>query len=278
MDNSELFVTSLLFDKVRLKPSQLANNYRDILYTKLKDKVEGICTKHGYIKPDSLDKATLKVSPGKVRSFSLNGDVVFDVQYKAEVCNPPIGAVIKSKVMNTNRFGILVSSGISLMKDDGEVEIVPVIETVITKQGVGINGNVDLDKIKIGEEINVEILGKKFQLNDKKICAVGRVVENVKKVGGSKLDTGIEEFEGENDDTTSDNQGSDEEDEVADVDEKEEEKEEDVFDGEDDEESGEDDDDDTGFGSDLEDAIDEEDDIDAALSDDDLSLYDGDDD
>lgn len=170
----EIFYRTLLNDKIKIEPKYLSSDYRtSILYNKLKSSVEGICSRHGYIKENSVE--IYKVSPGVVDLIGLNGYIVFDVYYYADVCNPLVGNIIKAKVINVNKFGILA-------------EIEPILEIVIAKNSVNIlsDSNIDLENIVPGDYINVEIIGKKFELNDKKISIIGRVVSNVlEKKGGT---------------------------------------------------------------------------------------------
>ena len=109
---------------------------------------------------------------------SLNGDVIYNVQYKADVCLPVIGTVIKAVITNINKFGILAEASISGVDEYGKLTKISVIEVIITKHAVGITNTVELESLVVGDEINVEIMGKKFELNDKKICAIGRVVSD----------------------------------------------------------------------------------------------------
>jgi DNA-directed RNA polymerase subunit E'/Rpb7 len=165
-----IFMRMLLTDKIKLEPAFLSKRYKDEVLRRLKLKLEGICSRHGFIKPNSIE--IYKVCMGKVELVSLNGNVLFDVSFYADICNPLIGSVIKSKVMNVNKFGILAEA-------EGVVEI------IIAKNSVGIQSEVDLNKIRIGDEVLVEVVGKKFELNDKKIALIGRVVKDVKNVGQS---------------------------------------------------------------------------------------------
>lgn len=210
MEN-EIFVTSLLTDKVRLAPNQVNKNYREIITTYTKLKNEGVCTKYGYIKHNSIE--IIKISPGTMRLVSLNGDIIFHVQFKADICNPAIGTVIPAVITNSNKFGILAETSVKVMDDTGKMLSIPVIETVITKQGVGIAGNVDLETLNIGDSINIEVLGKKFELNDKKICVVGKVINTEK---GTHVETINEidtvEVEDLPDDVTDDDDELEEED------------------------------------------------------------------
>lgn len=165
-----IFMRMLLTDKIKLEPAFLSKRYKEEVLRRLKLKLEGICSRHGFIKPNSIE--IYKVCMGKVELVSLNGNVLFDVSFYADICNPLIGSVIKSKVMNVNKFGILAEA-------EGVVDI------IIAKNSVGIQSEVDLNKVRIGDEVLVEVVGKKFELNDKKIALIGRVVKDAKNIGQS---------------------------------------------------------------------------------------------
>lgn len=161
MDN--IFYRVLLRDEVKVEPRYLGNNFRHYVQQKLRAQNEGVCTKHGYIRENSIE--IYKVAPGVVDKIGLNGYVVFEVHYYAEVCNPLLGNVVKAKVVNVNKFGILA-------------EVAPILEIIVAKNSVNIlsDSSIDLESIRPGDWIHVEIMGKKFELNDKKISIVGRVV------------------------------------------------------------------------------------------------------
>jgi DNA-directed RNA polymerase subunit E'/Rpb7 len=113
-----------------------------------------------------------RIVSGRVEAVSLNGDVRYDVQYFASVCNPPVGSVLPARVVNLNRFGVLTHSGIQ--QPDGT--FVAVVESIITKQALGLPSEVDLETLSVGDNVFVEIVGKKFELDDEKISVIGRVV------------------------------------------------------------------------------------------------------
>jgi DNA-directed RNA polymerase subunit E'/Rpb7 len=153
----------LLTERVKLEPSFLHKQFREEVVRRLKIKVEGVCSRHGYIRPDSIE--VHKICTGKVELVGLNGNTEFDIVFYADVCNPMLGSVIKCRVSNINKFGILA-------------EAENVIETIIAKNSVNIQSDIDLDKIRIGDEIMVEVVGKKYELNEKKISLIGRVVKD----------------------------------------------------------------------------------------------------
>jgi DNA-directed RNA polymerase subunit E'/Rpb7 len=175
----EIFTSNILTDYVYLHPTEIHSKYKDMVLMKLKEKLEGKCSKYGYICQNSIE--IVKISPGNIRMTSLNGDIIYHVQFKADVCNPVVGAIIKAKITNVNKFGILATASIQIINSDGNEERVNVIEIIITKNSVGIKSSVDLDRLVIGHEIDVEILGKKFEINDTKISSIGVVIDKTKK-------------------------------------------------------------------------------------------------
>jgi DNA-directed RNA polymerase subunit E'/Rpb7 len=161
-DNS-IYMRMMLCEKIKLEPAFISRQYRDEIMKRLKAKVEGMCSRHGYIKPDSIE--IYKICVGRVEMISLNGNTLYDVHFHAEVCNPLLGSVIKCRVANINKFGILAEAD-------------NIIEAIIAKNSVNIQSDIDLDKVRIGDEVLIEVLGKKYELNDKRISLIGRIVRD----------------------------------------------------------------------------------------------------
>jgi DNA-directed RNA polymerase subunit E'/Rpb7 len=164
MENPDIFVKVLLSEKVKLEPKYIHKNFKKEVLRRLQQKLENICSKHGFIKQHSIE--IYKVQPGLVELVSLNGYIQYDVHFHALVCNPLVGTIIEAKVTNTNRFGILAEAG-------------SILEIIIAKNSVSIISDVNLDDIKVGDGVKVEVIGKKYELNDKKISIVGRIIKDV---------------------------------------------------------------------------------------------------
>lgn len=240
MENDTIFVKSLLTDKVKIQPKLLNKNVDALILATLKSKFEGKCTHHGYIRPNSI--SIVKCSMGHVIAVSLNGDVSYNVQFTAAVCNPSIDAIIAAKVLNTNKFGILAEYGITLQNG----ETVPVLEIIVAKNALDANSSVDFESIKIGDTINVMVLGKKYELNDQKISVIGKIITSTDIKFENKVDFETDDDDNESndeDDNTSVVNNENSEDDEEDDDEEEEEEE---VDNEDQESDNED----NNFGSD----------------------------
>lgn len=164
----DIFNNVLCYENIKLEPVYLSLDYQDEILKRLKDKLEGKYTKHGFINSDSIK--IHKICPGVIDMIGLNGYVVFKTYFKADICNPLIGSIVKAKVININRFGILLS-GLHNNKES-------ILEIIVAKNSVNITSDIDLEEIKKDEIYNVEILGKKTKFNNTKIYSIGRIIND----------------------------------------------------------------------------------------------------
>jgi DNA-directed RNA polymerase subunit E'/Rpb7 len=187
---TDIFIRVNLTDKIKVKPRYISSAAQTHIMAILTSRYEGKCTWHGYIKPGSIDMQ--KCSVGMLQDMSLNGDVIYNVNYMADVCNPIIGCTVRAKVVNMNMFGILAENSIDI---DGEK--VPILDVIVVKSNASNDPSVDIEAIKIGDFINIEVLGKKYELNDKKMTVVGKIIKDPKQVvlaaasGGGALDSDL---------------------------------------------------------------------------------------
>ncbi len=107
-----------------------------------------------------------------MRPFTLNGDVEFAATFMADVLNPPPGTIVEARVVNTNRLGVM-----AVVSDEESEQ--PLMEIIVVKGGIrGTEDDPRLDNVNIGQVIRVEVVGKRFQLNDTKISVVGRLARD----------------------------------------------------------------------------------------------------
>lgn len=171
MDVNANFLRAEFVDNVKVHPKDIHNNIAGVILKQLKHAKEGICSNHGYIKKDTIE--LVKLSCGKVEMSSFHGYLNFLVKYSALVCNPVKGNIVNASVVNINNFGILCSSFIE--DDDGKV---PILEIIVPKHSLAIQSDVDLqNNVKINDEVSIQIIGKKYQLFNKKISIIGKIVK-----------------------------------------------------------------------------------------------------
>ena len=173
MDVTKNFILAEFVDNIKIHPKYISKDIEKHILQTLKQRKEGICSDHGYIKKNSIK--INKISSGKVEMSSFHGYINFMVKYSAMVCNPVKGNIVNAVVVNMNNFGILCSSFIT--EDNGSKT--PILEIIIPKHSLTIQSDVDLkNSVKINNEVKVQIVGKKYQLYNKKISIIGKIVKS----------------------------------------------------------------------------------------------------
>lgn len=156
---------------IQLTPRECTSNFEERILTKIKTSMEGICTRYGYIRPNSLN--ILKRSVGILMKPHFNGHIRFDVICKAHICNPVQGMVIEAIVRNKNELGLYAET---IMELDGVQ--VPIMDIIVPSKSAGITSELDVMKYNTGDVIFVEVVGKTFKHKDTKISIIGRLVKN----------------------------------------------------------------------------------------------------
>jgi len=164
-----LFVPIKFKTTVQLYPAEMDIKYQERMIDKIKEEYEGVCSKYGYIRPNSIE--IIKRSCAVCQKAYFNGAFRFEVLCRAEVCNPVQGSIVEAIVKNKNQLGILAESFIDMNQQK-----VPILDIIIPIRSAGIISQVNLEQLQIGENIHVEVMGKKYQMKDHKISIIGRVV------------------------------------------------------------------------------------------------------
>ena len=127
-----------------------------LLEGKLKQRLEGRCSKHGFVIPDSIK--LLSRSMGFLERGRFTGDLLFHVQAEGTVLNPPDGHILEGDIIRKNKMGLYVNYRDAIR--------------VIVPRDVNI-GNDEFESVEIGEIVRVEIKKSRFQVNDEYILSVG---------------------------------------------------------------------------------------------------------
>ena len=151
--------TAIFEEQVPLTPKDLRNEIKNIdslLEQKLQAKLEGRCSRHGYVLPGSIQ--ILSRSMGIVEKGRFTGSILFHVQAEGQVLNPPDGLVIEGEVVRKNKMGVYVNYKDAIR--------------VIMPRDLNI-GDDQFEGISVGDTIKVEIKKSRFQVNDEYILSVG---------------------------------------------------------------------------------------------------------
>jgi hypothetical protein len=158
-------------DKVMLTPADLSReitSFDDILLQKLKSSLEGKCSRHGYVLPDTLE--LLSRSMGSAEKGRFTSDFLYYIKAQGKVLNPPDGFQIEGEVARKNKMGlyVIINNAIRIMIPR-DLHI----------------GNEDFDAIQIGDIVRVEIKKSRFQVNDTHILSIGQYLQTIHSVGSS---------------------------------------------------------------------------------------------
>ena len=142
-----------------INSSDLSNDIDTILKDTVRDEIEGKCMNDGYIKRNSV--RIISRSVGKLMMTQFNGNIIYNIRYIAQVCNPHEGEIIKCSVENINKMGIMAY----INDDDSPMSI------LLAKQHH--QENEHFSKLQEKDEIYIKIIGKGFEFGDDRISVIG---------------------------------------------------------------------------------------------------------
>ena len=169
--SNKMFMPIKFNTTIILTPKELNKNFDNTIIEKVKEALENNCSKHGFIKKDSIK--IVKRSAGYCKESHLNGNIAYDLSCIAEICNPVQDSIIKCVVKAKNNLGI---------RAIGQYENMSILEVIIPRITSGIQSEIDIDTINIGDSVNVKVCGKKFTLYDKMISIVGKIIKDKQEI------------------------------------------------------------------------------------------------
>jgi DNA-directed RNA polymerase subunit E'/Rpb7 len=146
------------------------------ILAQLKMDFEGKCSADGFIQRNSITIVNYSLG----RTNYIKGGVDYEVKFQADACMPHMGQKFKAPVTIRSKIGIHAET--------------PPIKVLIPRD-LHI-GNEEFDNIKIGDEIEFEVVGSKFKQQDKDIIVVARLLSKVAApVEGPLLTTTVQTSE-----------------------------------------------------------------------------------
>jgi len=154
--------TAVFEERVSLTPRDIrarVKNIDTILEGKIRSRLEGKCSRHGYVLNDSTK--ILSRSMGSLERGRFSGHLIFHVQVEGKVLNPPDKTVLDGKVIRKNKMGLYVNYRDAIR--------------IIIPRDANI-GNEEFESVEVGQTVTVEIKKSRFQVNDEYILSVGLFV------------------------------------------------------------------------------------------------------
>ena len=140
----------------------LQRNIHASLVAQLRHKYEGICLPEGYVQPRSI--TITEHSFG--RTNILKGGLDYSVRFQADLCLPHAGQVFKAPVTLKSKIGL-------------HAETSPI--KILLPRDLHI-GNPDFDEAEVGQDIEFDVVGTRFQQGDESIVVLGKLRQVVKPV------------------------------------------------------------------------------------------------
>jgi len=157
----DIWMKNILTRKIILPFQNIGSNIRENILQLLEQQSYNKCSKEGYIKNKSIN--ILSYSSGVVEE----NHVVFDVSFECDVCHPVEGQLINCQVENITRAGIKAKY-ISGVKS-------PIIVFIARDHHYN---NENFNKVKENENINIKVIGIRYELNDEFISVLGELVSS----------------------------------------------------------------------------------------------------
>ena len=175
--DESLYNELLLKESILIPPDKFNNKINFFIEESLKNKIEEKCISDGYVKKDSIN--IIKKSTGNLKGSQFNGYINYDLIYKASICNPKSGSIIKCKVK-------LINNKLGLLGNNGPLVI------IVGKQ---LHNNPELlDEINIGDVIDIKVIESKFCLNDHEIRILGKLNIDTDNISKKNNDIDIDDL------------------------------------------------------------------------------------
>lgn len=154
-----LFERRQLSKKVHIHSKFLQRNMQASILAQLKMNFEGRCSSEGFIQRNSITIVNYSLG----RTNYIKGGVNYDVQFQADVCTPHTGQKFRAPITVRSRIGIHCET--------------PPIKVLIPRD-LHI-GNEDFENVKIGDEIEFEVVGSRFKQQDRDIIVVAKLLTKI---------------------------------------------------------------------------------------------------
>ena len=156
-----IYSRCLLTRKIVLPINFVGKNLDDVIENYIQNNFEGKCVVEGYIKPNS--SKIIRYSSGVIER---GNKISFEVIFECDICLPVEGMIIPCSVKNVVKAGVRAEVS-------NEVPS-PVVIFVAKDHHYNIN---QFNEIQVGDNINVRVIGQRFELNDKYVSVIGELVK-----------------------------------------------------------------------------------------------------
>jgi DNA-directed RNA polymerase subunit E'/Rpb7 len=161
----------LLTTNLNIIPSRINENIDTVIYSKLKNQLEGMCFQDGYVIPDTIE--IVKRSLGKIVNHNNQSFVRYSIQYTADIISPQAGDEINAYIQNITKMGVIayIKLGKSSFENLKESPLLIIIPREYFKDSV-----VNIDNLVGEQEIKVEVVGARVKFQSQQIQVVAKPI------------------------------------------------------------------------------------------------------
>lgn len=158
---SSVYSRCLISKNIILPINAIGKNIKDTLERNISINFEGKCLVEGYVKPQS----------SKIVSYSSGliyrgNNVSFEVVFECDVCFPVEGMLLSCVAKKITKAGITAESATDIPS--------PIMVHVARDHSYN---SALFSDVKIGDKIDVRVIGQRFELNDKYVSIIGELVK-----------------------------------------------------------------------------------------------------
>lgn len=154
-----IYTTSLITRKIPISIIHVGKNIKQTLEQIIASQIEGKCIVEGFIKPGSAKIATY--SSGILKADK----IIFDITFECMVCSPVEGMLINCVAKNITKMGIRAETNEN-----------PSPVVIFISRDHHYNSSY-FSNIKENDDIQVSVIGQRFELNDKYVSIIAKIVE-----------------------------------------------------------------------------------------------------
>jgi len=165
------------YEKEELKTTTIHIPSREVFKTtnidglikyKLKERIEEVCGKYGYVSKDSV--SLIKRSVGSIITHNGESNISYDLTYKMKIISPCTGDTCDCIIDSITKMGII---SFMITSDDAQnnVKDSPVLVIVPQMYVAG-----EISDYSEKQKISVEVMEKRTKYRAKQIQVVGKIV------------------------------------------------------------------------------------------------------
>lgn len=154
----DVFIRCVSTDKVSIAVANIGGNISNTIRMLQSKKIEGKCGENGFVKDGSTE--ILNYSNGVCRG----ANIMFDVVYQCQVCNPVQGMIVDCIVKNITKAGIRAE----LEGYDPS----PVVIFIARDHHYAVK---EFSAVGEGDRIQIKVVGQRFELNDTYVSVIAEL-------------------------------------------------------------------------------------------------------